>query len=120
MCSCVRVTHGYTHRQECERVIVSGTSFVSLASLLRGLGGGSPGPLLSNLSGSTALMLRRRWRDGGSQGGRGSRPASLARGRSFKHLLGHVVGKSCLRRKSKFGKTPLGESGERDGAPGGR
>lgn len=48
----------------------------------------------------------------------GSRLASLARGRSFKHLLGHVVGKSCLRRKSKFGKTPLRESGERDGASG--
>ena len=31
MCSCVHVTHGYTYRQECERVIVSGTSFVFLA-----------------------------------------------------------------------------------------
>lgn len=91
-----------------------------LGELPRGLGGASPGPLLSDLSGSPALMFRRRWRDGGSQGGRGSRPASLARGRSFKHLLGHVVGKSCLRRKSKFGKTPLRESGERDGALGGR
>ena len=80
MCSCVHVTHGYTYRQECERVIVSGTSFVFLVSLPRGLGGGSPGPLLSNLSSSTALMLRRRWRDGSSQGGRGSRPASLAQG----------------------------------------
>ena len=57
-----------------------------------------------------------RWKQPGWEG----KQTRLPRTRRFKHLLGHVVGKSCLRRKSKFGKTPLGESGERDGAPGGR
>lgn len=37
-----------------------------------------------------------------------------------KHLLGHVVGKPFLRRKSKFRKILLGEGIEMDGAPGGR
>ena len=38
----------------------------------------------------------------------------------FKHLLGHVVGKPFLRRKSKFRKILFGEQIEMDGAPGGR
>ena len=112
MCSCVHVTHGYTYRQECERVIVSGTSFVFLASLPRALGGGSPGPLLSNLSSSTALMLRRRWRDGSSQGGRGSRPASLAQGVSniclAMWLENHVLeGNHLVHHKTTWDKLDL-------------